>query len=292
MNNLDKSPNGFRREMKTRILVFILLLTQITLAESFKFGVIGDAGLWNANTQSVQRSMINRQVNLLIMPGDNLYKGTYKEAWAPWINKNFEFSIVAIGNHNDGYQNEISFFRMPAEYYSKYFGQSEFLVLNSDNSRNVDEQISWLEEKLSTSQSLHTFIVYHHPSLTIGSHKWTEKRQFQIKIRNLFKKYRNKITAVLVGHDHVAGLIHFDDLPIIVSGSVQSPDKSQAVNNTQEGIIVKTEILFSAAPYWVEQTIDDNSEFVIFDFIRANDSKLLCTAKIKKGQKASYNCTN
>lgn len=279
--------------MKNIILFCItLFITQIALTENFKFGIVGDAGLWNQNTQNVQKSMLYRQVNQLIMPGDNLYKGTYNDAWSPWINKNFEFSIVAIGNHNNGYQNEVSFFKMPAEYYAKYFGRSEFLVLNSDNTKNVDEQIKWLEQILFSSQSLQTFIVYHHPSLSIGDHKWTEKRQFQIAVRSLFKKYRNKITAVLVGHDHIASLIHFDDLPVLVSGSVQSPDKGRATDNTQEGIKVKTEILFSAAPYWIEQLTDDDSEETVFNFLRAIDSKVLCTAYIKKGAKARYNCSN
>jgi hypothetical protein len=149
--------------------------------------------------------------------------------------------------------------------------------------------MKWLEEQLKNSTAQQIYLVYHHPSLTIGEHKWTEKKDFQIKMRALLKAYRNKITAVIVGHDHLANLIYFDSLPVIVSGSTQSPDRLPAINNVQEGIQVKTEIHLSGIPYWVQQVTNggNTSEFI---FIRAKDNKVMCKAVIQTGLRGTHSC--
>ncbi len=95
----------------------------------------------------------------------------------------------------------------------------------------------------------------------------------------------------MVGHDHVAGLINFDSLPVIVSGSSQSPDGGNPVNNVQVGITVKSEIYLNAQPYWVQHvTSGDNvSEF---NFIRAKDNKVICKAVIQTGMRSTQSCVN
>ena len=281
--------------MKKMILSFIaLVFVSLTLsAEQMRFAVLGDAGRWNSNTKLLQASIIKFDSKRLIMPGDNIYSGTYEQHWSPWAKADFSYDVIAIGNHHLGYSTEIKFFNMPGEYFSKsYFnGNVQYLVLNSDNKTNVNTQMAWFEKNLKNSTAKQIFVVYHHPSLTIGEHKWTEKKDFQIKIRALLKTYRSKITAVMVGHDHVAALINFDSLPVIVSGSAQSPDSGSPVNNVQEGIAVRSEIYLTEQPYWVQQvTSGDNvSEF---NFIRAKDNKVICKAVIQTGMRATKTCTN
>lgn len=278
--------------MKKNILFFTTLVFSLfTLADEIKFAVVGDAGRWNSNSKTLLASIVKYNSKKIVMPGDNIYSGTYEKAWTPWKNAGVTFDVVAIGNHHLGYANEVKYFSMPGEYYAKSYlnGDVLFLVLNSDNTKTVNEQMAWFEAQLKNSTAKQIYPVYHHPSLTIGEHKWTEKRDFQVKIRALFKKYRSRITAVIVGHDHVAALINFDSLPVIVSGSAQSPDKGSPVNNVQEGITVKSQIYLSAQPYWVQQ-VAKNGDTSEFNFIRAKDNKVLCKAVIQTGMRATHSC--
>lgn len=279
--------------LKNIVIGFVLgsFLTVTVGAEELRFAVLGDAGRWNSNAKIVQDSIVKFDSKRLVMPGDNLYTGTYEQQWGPWKKAGFSFEAVAIGNHTAGYAKEVAFFKMPGEYFSASYanGDVQFLVLNSDNTANVTTQMTWLEQQLQNSTAKQIFLVYHHPSLTIGEHKWTEKKAFQIKMRALQKTYRSKITAVIVGHDHVAGLINFDSLPVIISGSSQSPDDLKPVNNVQEGITVKSEIYLVSQPFWVQQVTSggDVSEFY---FIRAKDNKVLCKAVIQTGMRSTQSC--
>ena len=113
--------------MKTRVLwsrAFagaVLILVSISSAggAEVQYGIIGDAGLWNSAMKDVQKSMLQAGVSRTILPGDNLYLGTYAQQWNPMISAGFSFDVVAIGNHNGGYDAEMRFFKMPSEYYSK-----------------------------------------------------------------------------------------------------------------------------------------------------------------------------
>ena len=279
--------------MKLFITFATLLFVSLSgFAEELKFAVVGDAGLWNSNSKSLLASITSFKTQKMVMPGDNIYKGTYEQNWKPWKDAGITFDVVAIGNHHLGYANEVKYFGMPGEYFAKTYlnGEVAFFVLNSDNTANVNEQMTWFESQLKATTAKQVYVVYHHPSLTIGEHKWTEKKAFQTKIRALFKTYRSKITAVIVGHDHVAALINFDNLPVIVSGSAQSPDKGSPVNNVQEGIQVKSQIYFSAQPYWVQQ-ITTGGNSAEFNFIRAKDNKVLCKAVIQTGMRETHSCT-
>ncbi len=265
-------------------LLFFSLLIPFQQVVANPWGIVGDAGHWNTNTQAVRDSLMRQNHFDLILPGDNLYRGTYDQTWQPWKNQNFRFDIVALGNHHDGYENEISFFQMPGEYFKKTLPQDRttFYVLNSDNTKNVSEQLSWLDQELSADQTTFVFIVFHHPNLTVtkSGHAWTEKKQFQETLRPLLKKHRSKITALINGHDHIASLHYFDDLPVIVSGSTQSPDNSKPINNIQSGIKVSTKAFYSGEPLWVSLAINDQTSTATVNFYRANDDTLLFTTNL------------
>jgi hypothetical protein len=84
------------------------------------WGIIGDAGLW-PESRVTRDSLLADQVLNLIIPGDNIYdlKASYESIWAPWSSVGFDFDIVALGNHTKGYSEEVRFFKMPGEYYTK-----------------------------------------------------------------------------------------------------------------------------------------------------------------------------
>jgi hypothetical protein len=107
--------------MKFIKFIFVSLFAFNVYSEELKFAVIGDAGRWNSNTQMILNSINHFETKRLIMPGDNLYTGTYEQQWGVWKKAGFTFDVIAIGNHNDGYANEVKFFGMPAEFFAKNY---------------------------------------------------------------------------------------------------------------------------------------------------------------------------
>lgn len=258
-----------------------------------EFAIIGDAGKTTSNSKKVRDSIIRQGVSELILPGDNLYSSTYQSVWQPWTSAGMNYSIVAIGNHNGGYKSEMAFFQMPSEFYTKVIDGARFIVLNSDNNNTGSQQAAWLEQELSNSTEELVFLVYHHPSYTISKfHTWQEKAQFQKSIRPIIWKYRSKITALIVGHDHLASILHFNDLPVLLSGAVQEVRKDGPVNNTQDGIKIQTAWYFDSTPHWAKLTWDLSSRTAQVEYTRATDDTITCTALLATGQRAQLqsNC--
>ncbi len=267
--------------------------------EETSFAVIGDAGQWNENTQQVRNSILKTPIRDLILPGDNLYVPiySYEHVWKPWTETGFRFFASAIGNHHGGYDKEIRFFDMPGEYFSLVSGpDTRFIVLNSDNKKNVKEQVKWAEQELSQAQEKLIFLIYHHPSLTVSrTHDWKEREKFQRAIRALIKAYRSRITAILNGHDHLATLVHFDNLPVFVSGATHEARMGENLDETQEGMRVKTAWLFDGHPHWLRLDLYPKAPRgpeAIFHFIRAKDHQLACSMRIRTGYPAELgsNC--
>ncbi len=275
----------------TKYLIFASLLFSFPTFAQDEFAIIGDAGRINKNSESVMKSILHHGVTQLVLPGDNLYSSSYEKVWKSWRDHQFDFSVVAIGNHNSGYESEINYFQMPGEYYKKSIGFADLLVLNSDNTKNIKPQMAWLDQELENTNMNNVFLVYHHPTYTISNvHDWTEKRAFQIEMVKIFKKHRSKITAVLVGHDHLASLIHFGDLPVVLSGAVQEVRKDSPVDYVSDGIHIKTAWYFDHSPHWVKLTV--TSTETIVDFIKAKSNQIVCTARLGSKQKAKMdsNC--
>jgi hypothetical protein len=262
------------------------------------FGIAGDAGAWNSNAQAAQASMIKLGVSRLILPGDNLYdewSGNYNKPWDPWVAKGFTFDAVAIGNHNAGYAKEMAYFKMPSEYFSvTHKGQAKFIVLNSDNDKTAAAQAAFLEREIKNSSEPLIFTVFHHPSYTVSAdHSWDEKKNFQLAVRKVIWANRSKLTALIVGHDHLASLIHFNDLPVILSGAIQDVRNDVMINNVQDGVSVKGAFYFEGVPYWARLKITkDKPNEATVDFIRSSDSRISCTARLAPGRKADLdqNC--
>jgi len=106
------------------------------------------------------------------------------------------------------------------------------------------------------------FVVYHHPSLSVHpSYSWEEKKEFQNRIRPLLFNYQNKITAVLNGHVHMASLLKFNSLPIVVAGAGVDLVPPKPVDNNQQRIHVSTQWIYNEmSPHWVKLFIDDSAK--------------------------------
>jgi hypothetical protein len=215
-----------------KFIVLSFLFTTVSFALNLRnprdiqnwdsYAIVGDAGKKNAITQALRQNLAAHKMFRLIMPGDNLYKffDTYASVWDIWKQEGFLFPLVAIGNHNKGYANEVAYFQMPGEYYAFESKGALFLVLNSDNASNFGQQHYWLDQALTKSQYPLNFVIYHHPSATLsGMHEWEEKKGFQRGMRAIIKKHAQKITSLIVGHDHAAGLFTMNETPLILAGA-------------------------------------------------------------------------
>jgi hypothetical protein len=253
--------------------LFFFFHTSIYAAVS-SFAVIGDGGMWTQQSKLVRDSVKRAGIQNLILPGDNLYVGTdYDRIWRNWKQLGFQFPVVAIGNHHDTYANEVHYFKMPGEFYSVVpVPGVRFLVLNSDNEENIPQQMAFAENVLSSAHEPLLFVVYHHPTYTVTkTHTWDEKAVFQKRWRFLIGKYRTKISALLVGHDHIASLVSLNDLPMVVSGAIWETRKAKPVDYFDDGVHVKTQWLFDGTPHWVRLDTNVQSSQFKLSFVRASD---------------------
>jgi hypothetical protein len=265
----------------------LIVLCTTTSAEVFEYGIVGDAGRLNARVHSVRTSLLKAQITHLIMPGDNLYDAekSYDEVWAPWRNDGFAFDLVCIGNHTKTYADEIQYFQMPGEYFAKQVSANvKFLVLNSDNEKTAQEQAAWFERELLASNEKFLFVMFHHPSYTLNWLHWSsEKLEFQNLIRPLLIKYRQKLTALIVGHDHIATYSEFGGLPVILSGATHDVRWGWAMDYNHRGLPIRTKWYFDFQPYWVRLTIDDTADYAKVEYLRAKDNKVRFAADLVPG---------
>lgn len=269
-------------------ILFLFLFSFESALAKLNFALMSDAGEWNDEVIETQKSLLRKNSKRLIMAGDNLYEDSYEEIWDSWKEQGFTFDVVAIGNHGDSYEEEVRYFKMPNEYYSKVYDNSvRFIVLNSDNEDNVSEQMDFLDKELAKAEEPFLFLVYHHPTYTLSrKHDWEERREFQLELRKRIFDYRQKITALIVGHDHLALAAHFNDLPVIMSGAGKNQRKDRPVNNKQDGVQVQTGWFFDGSPYWAELIIDQEKGQAKVDFIRSEDDQIGCSLTLKTGKAA------
>ncbi len=259
--------------------LLIAFLLQIGLASTalsqnfWSLALVGDAGVTKPEIQSLRSSILQQNVNQIVLLGDNIYdkSQTYPTIWNPWMTAGFNFLAVAIGNHNKGYQNEIAYFGMPAEAYSFVKNQIRFVVLNSDNVRTAREQASFLEKILSQSVEKQLYLIYHHPSVTVSDmHEWPERAGFQNLIRPLLIKYKQRITSVFNGHDHLATLIEINGLPVIVTGASYENRRARVLNYNDGLFQIKTLWNYSGGYYWVRLNFATDGSRTCAQFIRVD----------------------
>lgn len=280
------------------LVLSLSLISPAARAETLSFAIIGDAGEWTEEAESVRDSILRTEVRSLVIPGDNLYRTRegYDSAWLPWSSKGFTYDVVAVGNHNAGMKKEVRYFGMPKDYYSKvYPGVARFIVLNSNAWLNVGKQMKFFERQLESATEPLVFLVYHHPTYTLANHGhfWQERFLFQLAIRPLLWKHRSKLTALIVGHDHLATLLHYDDLPVILSGAVKEVRKDGPVHYQRGRVHVKTDWYFDSTPHWVRLDLDAATGKARAHFIRSSDDQVGCSFGLQTGIPASLdtNCT-
>lgn len=242
--------------------------------------IVGDAGEASRELNALKKSIQKENITSLALPGDNLYSGNYSNVWDSWKTSGLKFEIVAIGNHNGGYQNEVNYFNMPNEYYSVLKNGARFIVLNSDNTTNVTEQFNWFKAEMARATENLIFVIYHHPTFTISqSHTWQEKKEFQLQMRQYLKQNPNRITALLLGHDHMSEFLEFGQTPVVIAGSGREVRNEGAVSFVEDGFNIETKYLAPRTQHWGLLQISPNAKEAVITFIRVSDQKRACSAR-------------
>lgn len=267
------------------IVVAILSFASITYAidSSQSLAVMGDSGEASSELDKLKKSVLKEQIQSVVMPGDNLYAGTYEQVWNSWKSTGFNFDVTAIGNHNSGYATEVKYFAMPGEYYSTVKNGARFIVLNSDNTKNVAEQFTFLNKEVLNAKEKLIFVVYHHPTFTVtSSHVWTEKKDFQLKMRDFLRRQGQKISALILGHDHITSFIEFGRVPVILAGSGREVRSAKAVSFPEDGFQIETKYLAPKVQHWVKMDISAAGDEAVLNVIRVSDNAKVCTAQLRQ----------
>lgn len=267
---------------------FFLLL----LASSFAFAksdwvslaLVGDAGSENSLTRQLRQSIASQQIQNVALLGDNLYDAnfSYEQIWNPWRQLGLRFPIVAIGNHTSGYTEEMRYFHMPAEAYSVKTPGARFIVLNSDNLSTAYSQAVWFEKEIDQAVEPLIFVIFHHPPITLSRrHNWEEKKDFQIPIRQIIYKHRQKISGIFVGHDHLASFIQMEGIPLIVSGASFESFQGLVLKGFEGLFHVKTHWLSRGEFFWTRLDFNSRTAEAWINFVRFFPTKkVICTVRI------------
>lgn len=246
--------------------------------------IMGDSGKAGTNLDRLKASIAKEKIKSIIMPGDNLYSGTYESVWDNWKKSGFKFDVVAIGNHNSGYSKEVKYFKMPGEFFSVVKEGARFIVLNSDNSATVKAQFTWLKKEIAAAKESLVFLVYHHPTFTIStSHYWIEKRAFQLQMREFLKQNHARVTALILGHDHMSEFMDFGPVPVIVAGSGREVRNEGTVAFNEDGFKIETKYLAPRTQHWGLLEIVPGAKEAVVHFVRVADQKRACSARFRNG---------
>ena len=258
----------------------------ISFALSQSYGVIGDAGHWNKNAKMVRDSIRSSGITKLILPGDNIYDTTleYEEVWSHWIKKGLDPFVVALGNHYRSIDEELQFFGMPYKYFSISEQGIKFIVLDSETLTELDEQAVFLENELNSGEEIFRVIVFHHPPATISyRHGWKEREAFHLKMSPVFERSKDKINLIINGHDHLASLFSFNNIPVVVSGAVFESRPAPSFDYTREdGAIIKTQWANTEGFYWVRLDFDTKRERIWINFVQAEKDEVSCSILLFK----------
>jgi hypothetical protein len=272
-------------------LVIVMFAAQSSFAQT-SFAIMGDVGEAGKELDRLRASVKKEQLKNLIMPGDNLYSGTYQKVWDVWKADGFDFTITAIGNHTDGYAEEVAYFNLPGEYFSVVKGGARFIVLNSDNTKNIQEQFNFLNKEMAAAKEKLVFLVYHHPTFTLTSkHKWTEKRDFQLKMREFLRQNGQKISAIILGHDHITTFVEFGTIPVILAGAGRDVRPAKAVSFPEDGFQIETRYLAPQNQHYVRMDVNAAGDEAQLNVIRVSDNAKVCAATLRQNAiSLSSNC--
>ncbi|MBC3935665.1 metallophosphoesterase family protein [Undibacterium rugosum] len=142
--------------------------------------------------------------------GDNTYPigkpEEFSNCYDPTWGRFKERTLPSPGNHDYGQPKALGYYNYFGDiagperrgYYSKRIGQWHLLSLNSNLSGSqMQKQIEWLREELSSNQKLCTLAFWHHPAYSSGGHG---NNSFMQPVWKMLADAKADI--VLTSHDH------------------------------------------------------------------------------------------
>ena len=195
---------------------------------SYRYVVMGDSrsqwGLWSAMVKHIDT--IEPKPAFIINSGDLVPKGfisEFHDYFIPPLLKTDIPLFVAIGNHDEGYDDKVLEYRFlfgekSLNYYFDY-GKTRYIFI--DNCTEISEPedtLKWLEKTLSkTPNGFKKFVATHKPPANIDKweyHSWDDKESK--KFTGLMTKY--SVTEVYLGHIHAYSTAKLGGVKYTLSG--------------------------------------------------------------------------
>ena len=156
----------------------------------------GDAGLWRKMLSSVEEYTMRLPV--LQASGNHEYWDCYLNGHSGIDAAHYHLDLVPQNTAN-------------GMYYSRRFGDSLFLILNSgdvveEGAALSASQLEWIEKELERSNEKWRFVIIHNPLYSPGKYgsapdRNREALNLRRQLNGLFEKYR--VSLCMCAHDHV-----------------------------------------------------------------------------------------
>ena len=213
-----------------------------------------------------------------------------------------EHFLVAIGNHDYGYESSVPAmieysnlnpkWILPSRYYMKTlqfengYGGCAFVL---DTHVFDSAQLTWLESSLKKCQDANWYriIFAHHPLLTVGLYsKGKSVARLRNQIAPLIDKYG--VHAYISGHEHQMQALEWNGVHYIVSGATSQMSRRTAYNATEW----KNELKFfndrdaAFAAFYIDPDLPTS---ISYSYIRASDGKTMYSSSIPLNGKEGDN---
>jgi predicted phosphodiesterase len=186
---------------------------------SVKFAVIGDSGRGDRPQYEVAAQMVAFRekfpFSFVIMNGDNIYDGPasaadyrekFEKPYQQLLADGVKFYAV-LGNHDDPRQVNYAPFNMAGHRYYTFRPPEDAVtrLLTSVRFFAIDtvtldrQQLQWLQQQLSESDSRWKICFFHHPMYTSGRYR-NASAAFRWALEPLFRQYG--VDVVFAGHEH------------------------------------------------------------------------------------------
>ena len=209
---------SFRSPIRCALLLLLLpgtafdQATQLHLPakpKSVKLALIGDGGTGEKPQYEIAREMVAYHqafpFDIVLMLGDNIYGGQsasdferkFDHPYSNLLSLGVKF-YASLGNHDGTNERMYKPFNMDGKrYYSFKRGDVQFLAL--DSNYMDPEQLDWLKQQLSGSDSRWKVCFFHHPLYSDGKMHGPDL-DLRKQLEPLFVQYG--VNVVLAGHEH------------------------------------------------------------------------------------------
>ena len=175
--------------------------------EAFRFAAYGDSRSHPDRHRMVAQAIRASKPNFAIHMGDLVSTGEDYDAWhreffEPMAEVMAEVPLFpCLGNHEHNASHYYDFFSLPGNeaWYSFVYGDATFIALDTNQrfSRR-SEQCRWLTDELKRADTIWTFVFFHHPAYSSGSHGCTPP-----VLKHLVPLLaEHNVDLVFAGHDH------------------------------------------------------------------------------------------